>query len=202
MVDVQKIVEGCRTGDKKAQYRLYDPYSPKLFAICLRYTEHRDDAHDVLQEAFIRIFDKIAQVREPMQLEGWLRRVTVSTAINHYHRAKKHRQTHDLETVMFKVADETPDVLSSLNSRELLMLVSTLPQGYRIVFNMFVIEGYSHKEIAEMLDISEGTSKSQLNHAKTWLKNSLMRDQKKTTGNVPPASERGDEEHLLPAVNK
>ncbi len=173
-----EIVNGCRTGDKKAQFRLYEMYSPLLLGICLRYTNSRDDAHDVLQESFIRIFNKITQVNDSSQLQGWMRKVTVSTAINFYHRHKKHQQSSSLDAVMFKVVDDNADAIGSLHAKDLLALIAKLPEGYRIIFNLFVIEGYSHKEIADLLKITEGTSKSQLNHARLWLKNYI------TTNNV------------------
>lgn len=200
MVDLHDIVRGCQAGERKAQYRLYERYSQRLFGICLRYTEDRHRAHDVLQESFIRIFGKIDQLHDPLQLEGWMRKVTVSTAINHYHQNRKHVNNTDLDTVMFRVADGGPDVLSSMNSQELLKLVNTLPPGYKLVFNLFAIEGYSHREIGEMLKISEGTSKSQLNHAKIFLKNHLIKRQKKAETKDEPGGKR--EQDLLPAVNK
>lgn len=142
-----------------------------MYAVCIRYARTKADAADILQEGFIKIFTKINQYQGQGVLEGWIRKVMVNTALRHYQ-----RQRYDLESVGHEQLPDTiieSDALSSLSEQELLALISRLPEGYRLVFNLVAIEGYSHAEAAEMLNIQESTSRSQLTKARRWLADQL-----------------------------
>jgi RNA polymerase sigma factor (sigma-70 family) len=167
------IFEQCKKGDAKAQRILYDLFKGKLMGLCRRYTQSREEAQDVLQESFIRIFTHFHQLKSSDKLEGWMKSITVRTAINYYHKDKG-------RALMFsnveKFANQPVAMEQSLQNftdEYLISLVNALPDGCRIVFNMFAIEGYSHAEIAALLHISEGTSRSQFYHAKYLLKEKL-----------------------------
>lgn len=172
MQNSHEIFELCRQGNAKAQRVLYDFYKSKLMGLCRRYTQNKDEAQDVLQESFIRIFTHFKQLRSPDKLESWMKSITVRTAINYYHKGKG-------RALMFAStndqSDDPPidDGWKAYGDEFLISLVNELPAGCRLVFNMFAIEGYSHAEIAEMLNISEGTSRSQFHHARQLLKQKL-----------------------------
>jgi RNA polymerase sigma factor (sigma-70 family) len=161
----------CQKGDAKAQRILYDLFKNKLMGLCRRYTKNREEAQDVLQETFIRIFSRISQLETPEKLESWMKAIAVRTAITQYHRGKAR------ELVFPESADDIHDapqaVIDNLTDEYLISLVNELPDGCRLVFNLFAVEGYTHKEIAEMLHVTEGTSRSQLHHAKLLLKEKL-----------------------------
>lgn len=167
------IFEQCKKGDAKAQRILYDLFKGKLMGLCRRYTQSREEAQDVLQESFIRIFTHFHQLKSSDKLESWMKSITVRTAINYYHKGKGRALmfSNVEELVDQQVTDETS--LQNFTDEFLIGLVNALPDGCRIVFNMFAIEGYSHAEIATMLQISEGTSRSQFYHAKYLLKEKL-----------------------------
>lgn len=167
------IFEKCKKGDAKAQRILYDLFKGKLMGLCRRYTKDREEAQDVLQESFIRIFTHFDQLKESEKLEGWMKSITVRTAINYYHKGKG-------RALMFSSVEEVENhplseetSLQHFTDEHLITLVNALPDGCRIIFNLFAIEGYSHAEIAGMLHISEGTSRSQFYHAKYLLKEKL-----------------------------
>ena len=167
------IFEHCKKGDAKAQRILYDLFKGKLMGLCRRYTQSREEAQDVLQESFIRIFTHINQLKSSEKLESWMKSITVRTAISYYHKGKGRALmfSNVEESAGHQVADETS--LQNFSDDHLISLVNALPDGCRIVFNLFAIEGFSHAEIAEMLKISEGTSRSQFYHAKYLLKEKL-----------------------------
>lgn len=164
---VNELIEDCKAGKRTAQQKLYDILAGKMFAVCLRYAKDRMTAEDILQMSFVKVFGKIWEFQNDGTLEGWVRRIVVNTAIEAYR--KTVRQTDILagEAVMENVVDES--VFDQLQMADLLDLINSLPDGYRIVFNMYVIEGYSHKEIAAILGITEGGSKSQLSRARRLL---------------------------------
>lgn len=161
----------CKRGDANAQRILYDLFKSKLMGLCRRYTKNREEAQDVLQESFIRIFSRITQVEAPDKLESWMKAIAVRTAITHYHRGKARALVFPENA---HANAETPQpVIDNLTDEYLISLVNELPDGCRMVFNLFAVEGYSHKEIAELLHVTEGTSRSQLYHAKLLLKEKL-----------------------------
>ena len=149
------------------QEALYQRFSPKMYGVCLRYAGTAENAEDILQEGFIKVFKKMGSFRREGSFEGWLRRIFVNTAIEHFRR-KRYLQTVS-EKEENSIEGKYLSVLDDLAEKDILALVQQLSPGYRTVFNMYVVEGYTHKEIADMLGISEGTSKSQLSRAKVIL---------------------------------
>jgi len=149
------------------QYELYERYAPKMYGVCLRYAANNEEAEDILQEGFIKVFKKIGSFRSEGSFEGWIRRIFVNTAIEQF-RKKTYLQpiTEQEEST---IEGKYLSVLDSLAEKDIIELVQQLSPGYRTVFNMYVVEGYTHKQIAEALGISEGTSKSQLSRAKLIL---------------------------------
>ncbi len=172
MTDAE-LIAGCINGQRKAQEMLYKQFASRVMGVCVRYANERNDAADILQEVFISIFDKIHQVTSPEALRSWIRRVAVNTAINHFNKNKKSSLLLSTDDVPEDLVQTREEALSNLSNEELLNLISKLPDGYRMVFNLYVIEGYTHEEIGEQLGISEGTSKSQLARAKAHLKTLL-----------------------------
>lgn len=161
------LIQGCIRGDRRIQRELYDRFAPKMYGVCLRYAGNAEEAEDILQEGFIKVFKKISSYRGEGSFEGWVRRIFVNTAIEYY-RKKTYLQPiteHEENTVEGKYLS----VLDNLAEKDIIKLVQQLSPGYRTVFNMYVVEGYTHKQIAELLGISEGTSKSQLSRAKQIL---------------------------------
>lgn len=167
MISDTDLIEGCMQGNRKMQQALYDRFASKMYGVCLRYAGNTDEAQDILQEGFIKIFKKIGSFRSEGSFEGWVRRIFVNTSIEHF------RKKNYLQPITEKEEDTVEgkylSVLDTLAEKDIISLVQQLSPGYRTVFNMYVIEGYTHKEIADMLGISEGTSKSQLSRAKLIL---------------------------------
>jgi RNA polymerase sigma factor (sigma-70 family) len=166
-------MEGCKAGDRKMQELLYRQTSSKMLAVCMRYAKDRMEAEDVLQMGYIKIFQKIKEYRGDGSFEGWIRRVMVNTAIESYRKSLR-----SLKVVEIDEAYEQPSTgfdFGTLGMQDLMKVIQKLADGYRMVFNMYVIEGYSHKEIAETLGISEGASKSQLSRARAILKEEITK---------------------------
>ncbi|MFV0606330.1 MAG: RNA polymerase sigma factor [Niabella sp.] len=161
------LIKGCIDGDRRIQEELYRRFSPKMYAVCLRYASNTDEAQDILQDGFIKVYKKLDSFRGEGSFEGWVRRIFVNTAIEHFRRKKYVQPVTEREENT--IEGKYTSVLDELAERDILDLVTQLSPGYRTVFNMYVVEGYSHKEIGEMLGISEGTSKSQLSRAKAIL---------------------------------
>ena len=174
MLTEQEIIEGCKQGKPACQEALYRLYGPRMKGICLRYAKTDFEAEDVFQDAFVNVFQNIKTFRDGT-FSSWMRRIFVNAAINNYRRNKKHydhQDSHDLE-----VNDDAQlSGLDELNAKELLALISELPEGYRLVFNLHIVEGYNHKEIGELLKIAEATSRSQLARAKSLLKKKLEKN--------------------------
>lgn len=161
-------------GSQKANELLYKHFAPKMYGICLRFAGNEMDADDILQEGFIKIFTKIKDFRNDGSLEGWIRRTFINTAINFYRRSVRNSRFEDIETL--EVSDNRSEsIYDTLSKEELINLLQELPNGYRTVFNLNVVEGYTHKEIGEMLNISDNTSKSQLTRARTILQKKVQR---------------------------
>jgi len=168
------LIEGCRKNKRKARNRLYNLYANKFLGVCLRYTRNKAEAEDVLHDAFIKIFTKMDQYKGNGAFEGWMRRIVVNTAIQSLRERSKTRLIiEDNEIREDKHAEDIEDNTPLLPAKELMALIQNLPDGYKMIFNMFVIENMSHKEICERLNISEGTSKSQLFRAKKHLRNEV-----------------------------
>jgi RNA polymerase sigma-70 factor (ECF subfamily) len=166
------FIKRLKSGDTKTQKAFYQQLAPKMYGVCLRFSNNRAEADDILQEGFIRIFNHLKEFRGEGSLEGWARRTIVNTAINFYKKRVKQGISIDLETFREKIEDNN-HIIEKLAADELLEVIQSLPDGYRTVFNLNVIEGYSHKEIADMLEISENTSKSQLSRARAALQKML-----------------------------
>ena len=161
------LINGCLKDDRRMQEELYRRFSPRMYAVCLRYAGNAEEAQDILQEGFIKVFKKLESFRGEGSFEGWVRRIFVNTAIEHFRRKRYLQPVTEKEENT--IEGKYLSALDGLAEKDILALVQQLSPGYRTVFNMYVIEGYSHKEIADMLNISEGTSKSQLSRAKVIL---------------------------------
>jgi RNA polymerase sigma factor (sigma-70 family) len=173
-MEYQKLFEQCKRNDGKAQRALYDLFKARLMGLCRRYARDRDDAKDMLQESFIKIFSRIHQVEKPEALEGWMKSIAVHTAIDHYKRTVRYMTSSSTEE--FEIADSAYElILDNLTDEFLVTVINELPEGSRMVFNLAVVEGYSHAEIGELIGISESTSRSQLHYAKQLLKEKLNR---------------------------
>ena len=167
----RELVEGCLREDRRSQEALYTRYARRMYAVCLRYARHELEAQDMMQEGFVRVFDKLGGFRQDGSLEGWVRRIMVHTAINQYRRKSFQQERFGLEKLPEDPVAAT--ALADLGERELLALVAGLPDGYRTVFNLFAIEGYDHAEIASMLGCGESTSRSQLAKARRMLQSMI-----------------------------
>ncbi len=164
----------CKTNDRKAQAELYQLFAPKMYAVCLRYARDTFEAEDMLQQGFIKVFTKSALFDGTGVLEGWIRRIMVNTAIEGYRKNKlSFISTDQVSTT--ELAEHATLQLNNLDYKDLLNLIKDLPLGYKTVFNLYAIEGYNHREIAEMLQISEGNSKSQLSRARQWLRERILK---------------------------
>ena len=178
----EELIKGCTRRDRSAQKHLYDLYSARMYALCYRYVKDSMDAEDVLVTAFTKILDRIDQYKGQGSFEGWIRRIMVNEALTFLRRNRSMYVETDLEE-----ADREPDyesISDHLEVEELMDLIQELPSGYRIVFNLFAIDGYSHKEIAGQLGISENTSKSQLSRARVFLQKLLADQQSMLNRNV------------------
>lgn len=166
------FIKQCLNNDPKAQELLYKRFSPKMYGVCLRYARNQMEAEDMLQEGFIKVFACLKDYRNEGSFEGWIRRTFVNTAINFYRKNLKSNLEVDIQEVEIKNTNDL-SAIDRLSLEELLSVIRELPTGYRIVFNLNVMEGYTHKEIGDMLNISENTSKSQLSRAKQALQKRL-----------------------------
>ncbi|MBX7125419.1 MAG: sigma-70 family RNA polymerase sigma factor [Cyclobacteriaceae bacterium] len=164
-------IEGCRRRDAQAQRQVFDHYSSRMYGVCCRYVRDKMEAEDVMITSFTKVFERIGQFKGDGSFEGWIRRIVVNEALTHLRRSKALAVATDIEE-----ADREPDYQqldNALEAADLLAMVQALPAGYRMVFNLYAIDGYSHQEIAEQLGISENTSKSQLSRARALLQRQL-----------------------------
>ena len=167
-----QLIESCIKGDRAAQKVLYDRLAPRMFPVCIRYVGDRELAEDILQEGFITLFTRLDTYKGDGSFEGWARKIFVTTALMELRRKDALKMSDDLETVR-GMKTETVTQLQSIGYKDLMKLITQLPPGFRTVFNMYAIEGYSHKEIGEVLGISETTSRTQLSRARLWLQNKI-----------------------------
>ena len=175
MLNEEELLNGCKKGDRSFQKALYERYCQKMLVVCLRYSRTTAEAEDILQESFVKVFQAIKNFRHESKLETWITRIMVNTALN-FQRKKLY---------LFPMVDvqeiELPEQeisLSSIHFTQLVEMIQSLPQGCQIVFNLFAVEGYNHKEIADMLGISEGTSKSQYSRARMLLQEKILKESK------------------------
>ncbi len=168
------LLHGCLHKDAAAQQEFYSRYSPKMLSVCYRFAKNREDAEDMLQEGFIRIFSQIHQFQHKGALEGWIRKIIVHTCINMLKKNKKFNENVDIDHAQHLLIREEA-VPAIIQAKQVIECIRMLPLGYRTVLNLFAIEGYNHKEIAGMLDIEESTSRSQYTRAKAMLEDILIR---------------------------
>jgi RNA polymerase sigma factor (sigma-70 family) len=173
MMSDRQIIELCVRHDRKAQQVLYDKYSRLLLGVCLRYATDKAEAEDILQDSFLKIFFNIKDFTGSGSFIGWLRKVAVNTAITHYHQNLKYRHHVDIDEYVSVETGVTSFEEDFFTSDELYKVLNELPAGYRMVFNLYAVEGYKHKEIAEMLGIDTNTSKSQYSRAKSVIRAKL-----------------------------
>ena len=171
-MDDSALVKKCLKGDARAQRALFEKFAPKMLGVCMRYAKNTEQAEDVLQDGFVKVFTKLSHYSGNGSLEGWIRRIIVNTALDEIRRNVKFQSNINVDDVDYKLELDS-HIVEGLAAEDLMKVVNDLPDGYRIVFNMFAIEGYSHKEIAMQLNISENTSKSQYSRARAYLKNKL-----------------------------
>lgn len=177
MTSDEKLIKGCVNNDRQSQHALYSRYGRKMMMVCQRYTGTAEDAEDVLQEGFIRVFSHIRTFKQEARLETWMTRIFINASLNHQ---RQKLYLFPMVDVLETTITESENVsLSDFHLDELLTAIRTLPDGCRVVFNLFAIEGYPHKEIATMLNISEGTSKSQYNRARVLLQSRLSEHKEK-----------------------
>jgi RNA polymerase sigma-70 factor (ECF subfamily) len=168
-----QLIAALRRGESRAHKLVYERFSGKMLAVCTRYCTNRDDAEEVMLDGFMRVFEKISQFREDGSFEGWIRRIMVTESLMFLRKNKQLRQEVALDDTLAEPDYDWAD--AALNENDLLRLIGQLPEGYRSIFNLYAIEGYTHAEIAELLGISEGTSKSQLSRARALLQASLKK---------------------------
>ena len=164
----QQLIAGCKKGNRLAQKELYDIYSRRMMGVCLRYVNDRETARDLLQEGFVKVFTSMDSYSGAGSFEGWMRKIFVNCALEYLRKSDVIRESVDLDNTIELVSPDTSAV-SKMSEKELMGLVHELPSGFQTVFNLFAIEGFSHKEIGEMLDITESTSRSQYTRAKQLL---------------------------------
>jgi RNA polymerase sigma-70 factor (ECF subfamily) len=168
-----QLIAALKRGESRAHKLVYERFSGKMLSVCTRYCTNRDDAEEVMLDGFMRVFEKISQFREDGSFEGWVRRVMVTESLMFLRKNKQLRQEVALDDTLIEPDYDWAD--ATLNENDLLRLIGQLPEGYRSIFNLYAIEGYSHTEIADLLGISEGTSKSQLSRARALLQSSLKK---------------------------
>lgn len=168
---MEELIAGCLNGNRRSQEAVYLSFASKMMGVCLRYAANREEAEDLLQTGFIKVFDKMGSFKQEGSFEGWIRRIMVNNCLEQYRKSLRMLPVVDLES---SGAQADPSFeLKQLEAKDLLKLIQALSPGYRLVFNMYAIEGYSHKEIAAELNISEGTSKSQLARARQVLQQQI-----------------------------
>lgn len=172
-ISEQEIVLGCQKRQHKAQTALYNIYKRRLLGVCVRYCRTIAEAEDVFQEAFVKIFLKIEGLQKTESIGSWVKTIVINTAIDHYRNNLKHNALTEIDNL--EIADESEDLdLNEIEQSQLLALINQMPNGYRLVINMYYIDDFSHQKIAKELGISVSTSKTQLFHAKAWLKKKLQ----------------------------
>ena len=172
-MDDKQLIEGCKNGNRIAQKALYDRYSKRMMAVCLRYVKNLEDARDLLQDGFVRLFANIHQYAGEGVLDAWVRRIFVNCALEQLRQKDILREADDIDELEYTdIPDES--AIAQLTAEEIMAYVRALPDGFRTVFNMFAIEGYSHKEIGQKLNITESTSRSQYMRARKMLQKMIL----------------------------
>ncbi len=175
----EKIIRGCISGKRRAQNQLYNAFAPGMLGVCMRYCKNVAEAEDVLQEGFVKVFKYIKNFRGEGSFEGWIRRIMVNTAITSYNKTSKvYYEEINENTMSYDDTSMGDEVYFPVDAEILMQLIQQMPEGYRMVLNLYVFEGYKHKEISNILNISENTSKSQLSKGRKYLKNELEKIEK------------------------
>ena len=169
MPEIKNIINGCLNGNRRDQELLYRRHAPKLYAACLQYSGNDEEARDILQEGFIKIFENLKHYKHEGSFEGWMRRIIVNTALERFRSRHNLYRVDDIDQIPEPDAEPDNEDYAGLEAVDLMEIIRELPPKYRMVFNLFAIEGYSHKEISQMVNISEGTSKSNLARARIIL---------------------------------
>ena len=174
-MDEKQLIDGCKSGNRKAQQALYDKYSKRMMAICLRYVKNTEDARDLLQDGFVKLFTNIHQYTGDGVFDAWVRKIFVNCALERLRQQDVLREADDITEMEYS---DIPDdsTVADLSAEEIMAYVRSLPDGFRTVFNMFAIEGYSHKEIGEKLHITESTSRSQYMRARRMLQKMILQN--------------------------
>lgn len=170
----QELIEGCIKREAPAQRKLYETYASRMLTLATRYAGDRERARDILHDGFITLFNKIDSYTGAGSFEGWIRRIFVNTALMSLRKADILRNTEEINNAVGEMSD-SPGPLEVMSSKELMELIASMPDGFRYVFNMYAVEGYNHQEIAKELNISEGSSRSQLSRARAWLQERIRR---------------------------
>ena len=171
-----EIIKGCIRNDRHCQRALFERYAGLMLSVCRRYTRHEMEAEDIVQDALIKVYKNIDKFKFEGSFEGWIRRIVVNTALKNYKKSSVQKEQIGLES--YQEGSLEPEAISNLGVEELMTLIAGLPEGYRIVFNLYIVEGYSHREIADMLNIQESTSRSQLVKARRILQELLTQRNK------------------------
>ena len=186
MLDEKDIIEGCCRNERKAQKALYERYASVLLGVCIRYSGRRDEAEDILQDGLIKVYFNIRDFAGKGSFINWMKKIMVNTAITHYHRNLKHHYHQDIEDIREMDISGMEFGTAEFTRDELLKVIKDLPDGYRMVFNLYAIEGYKHKEIADLLEVDVNTSKSQYSRAKSLIRKKL--------GSLKKIAEQADEQ--------
>jgi RNA polymerase sigma-70 factor (ECF subfamily) len=170
----EDLLKACLAGNGKAQHMLYDRFAGKMMGVCMRYVKSHDDAQDVLQDGFVKVFQRLHTFKLEGSLEGWIRRIMVNTALDALRRDKEFQNSVSTDDVHYKL-EKNDYIIENMNAENLLRILNSIPTGYKVVFNLFAIEGYSHQEIADQLGISVNTSKSQYSRAREYMQKVLIK---------------------------
>jgi len=173
-----QLIKACLREDVSSQRELFARYASQMLGVCKRYARSNEDAEDMLQDAFIKVFDKLNQFKFEGSFEGWIRKIVVNTALKKYTLSRYQKEVSGFEASQYNEGEAAPAAYNNLSQKDLLALIHNLPDGYRLIFNLHVIEGYQHEEIAVMLGIQPGTSRSQLVKARNMLQKQITELQK------------------------
>jgi len=169
-----EIIAGCIKNDRKAQKALFEKFAPKMFGYCLRYAESKDDAQDVLQEGFIKVFEKINTLKDVSQLEGWMTRIFINIALSKFRKKRSGPEFVDVNQADLTLdSPEEENTLSTLSQSQVMDMMAKLPENYRVILNLYAIDGLSHKEICELLNVTESNSKSILSRARKMMRDMI-----------------------------
>jgi len=174
----EKIIKGCKRGERKAQRQLYELYASAMYSVCMQYIAEKESARDALQDGFIKVFSKIDTYNGSGSLGGWIRKVFVNTCIEYLRKKDALKMSLSIDDVQYALEDNSTDALQQISADELFGYISELPDGYRTVFNLYVLEGMNHYEISQMFHITESTSRSQYNRARKALQEKILQSAK------------------------